>query len=142
MAEIAGVDVIAAKWARVTPTRTADYEAGVRTPRRDWARSTLNALPAFKAGMQEALTKGTWEKGVARAGNAAWQGGAIEKGVPRWGPGVQVAEPKYAAAFAPYVAAIKAVTLPPRYARRDPRNLMRVNAVVDALVKTKMAQMS
>lgn len=142
MADIASVDQIAAKWARVTPTRTADYEAGVRIPRRDWARSTLNALAAFKAGIQEALTKGTWEKGVARAGNAAWQSGAIEKGVPRWGPGVQVAEPKYAKMFAPFVAAIKAVTLPPRYARRDPRNLARVAAVVDALVKAKMAQMT
>lgn len=140
MADIAGVDVIAAKWARVTPTRSADYEAGVRNPRRDWARSTLNATAAFKTGMQEAISKGRWEKGVARAGNAAWQAGAVEKGVPRWGPGVTVAEPKYSAAFAPYVAAIKAVTLPPRFARRDPRNLLRVQAIVDALVKVKMAQ--
>jgi len=142
MAEIAGVDVIADKWARVTPTRTADYEAGVKSPRRDWARATLNAVAAFKAGVQEAISKGTWEKGVARAGNAAWQSGAIEKGVARWGPGVQVAQAKYSTAFAPFVAAIKAVTLPPRYARRDPRNLARVNAIVDALSKAKMAQMT
>lgn len=140
MAEIAGVDVIAAKWARVTPTRTADYEEGVRNPRKDWSRSTLAASAAYKAGLQESLAKGMWDKGVTRAGTPGWQEGAIQKGVPRWGPGVQVAEPKYAAGFAPYRAAIAATTLPPRFARRDPRNLMRVNAIVDALVKVKMAR--
>lgn len=140
MAEIAGVDVIAGKWARVTPTRTADYEEGVRNPRKDWQRTTLAATDAWKAGVQESITKGTWAKGVSRAGAAGWQAGAIEKGVPRWGPGVQVAEPKYAAGFAPYRAAIAAVTLPPRFARRDPRNMARVTAIVDALVKAKMAQ--
>jgi len=142
MAEIAGVDVIAGKWARVTPTRPADYEDGGRNPRKDWSRSTLAATDAWKAGITEAIGKGTWAKGVSRAGTAGWQTGAIEKGLARWGPGVQVAEPKYAAAFAPFVEAIRRVTLPPRFARRDPRNLLRVNAVVDALVKAKMAQTS
>ena len=140
MAEIAGVDVIAAKWARVTPTRTADYEEGVRNPRKDWQRATLAATDAYKAGITASLAKGSFAKGVAKAGQAGWQEGAVSKGVPRWGPGVQVAEPKYAAAFAPFVEAIRRVTLPPRYARRDPRNLMRVNAIVDALVKAKEAQ--
>lgn len=140
MAEIAAVDVIGAKWARVTPTRTADYEEGVRNPRKDWSRSTLAATDAWKAGITDAVAKGTWQKGVSRAGTPGWQEGAVAKGVPRWGPGVQVAEPKYTAAFAPYREAIARVTLPPRYARRDPRNLMRVNVVVDALVKAKLAQ--
>lgn len=142
MAEIAGVDVIAAKWARVTPTRTTDYEDGIRNPRRDWLRSTIAATDAWKAGIQEAIGKGTWGKGVSRAGTTGWQSGAIEKGLARWGPGVQVAQAKYSSAFAPFVAAIKGVTLPPRFARRDPRNLLRVNAIVDALVKAKQAQMT
>lgn len=142
MAEIAGVDVIASKWARVTPTRTQDYEDGIRNPRKDWLRSTIASADAWKAGITEAIGKGTWSKGVSRAGTTGWQSGAIEKGLARWGPGVQVAQAKYSAAFAPYVAAIKGVTLPPRFARRDPRNLMRVNAVVDALIKAKQAQMT
>jgi hypothetical protein len=140
MAEIAGVDVIASKWARVTPTRTADYESGVKNPARDWSRATLAAADAWKAGITESVAKGTWQKGVTSAGSSTWQSGAVDKGVPRWGPGVQVAEPVYAAGFAPYREAIARVTLPPRYARRDPRNLQRVNAVVDALVKTKQAK--
>ncbi|KKL20737.1 hypothetical protein LCGC14_2452450, partial [marine sediment metagenome] len=56
-------------------------------------------------------------------------------------PGVTVAHGDYAAGFAPYQAAIAAVVLPPRYARRDPRNLARVKAVVDALIAKKLSIM-
>lgn len=137
MAAIRGADFIAKKWATVTPQRAADYEAGVRDPRADWARNTAAAADAWKSGIQAAITKGLFAKGVARAGTAAWQEGSIEKGVPRWGAGVQLAEGKYLAGFAPYREAIARVSLPPRYARRDPRNLERVRAIVEAMVKTK-----
>lgn len=137
MAAIRTVDAIASKWATVTPQRSADYEAGVRDPKTDWAQATRAANDAWKAGIAAAVSKDRFAKGVARSGTAAWQSGSVEKGVPRWGPGVQLAEDKYAAGFAPYREAIARVTLPPRFARRDPRNLLRVAAIVDALRKVK-----
>lgn len=140
MAEIMAVDAIAKKWARVTPQRTADYEEGVRNPRKDWARMTGNAQDAWKAGLQQAMTSGSFGKGVARAGTAGWQEGAVAKGIPRWGPGVAIAEERYQTAMGPYVEAIRRVTLPARFARRDPRNLERVKAINDALIKVKLAQ--
>jgi hypothetical protein len=139
MAAIRPVDVIAKKWATVTPQRSADYEAGVRDPRRDWKTETIGASDAWKAGIQAAIAEGSYGKGVSRAGTAGWQEGAIEKGVARWGPGVTIAEDKYQTGFAPYREAISRVTLPPRFARRDPRNMARVTAIVDALVKAKKA---
>jgi len=140
MAEIRAVDWIAKKWATVTPQRSPDYEAGVRDPRRDWQRSTLAGTEAYKSGIQAAIGKGSFEKGVAKAGTGRWQDGAVNKGVARWGPGVALAQSAFERGFAPYQAAIKGVNLPPRYARRDPRNLLRVNAVVAAMVKVKEAQ--
>ena len=140
MAAIRTVDLIASKWATVTPQRSADYEAGVRAPKTDWARATTAAVDAWKAGVTAAIAAGSFAKGVARAGSAAWAEGAITKGVARWGPGVALAQDKYQTAFAPFREAIARVTLPPRFARRDPRNLLRVNAIVDALVKAKAAQ--
>lgn len=137
MAAISDAASIAAKWARVTPLRAPDYEAGVRSPRTDWAQATGAATEAWKSGVQAAIAAGSWSKGVSRAGTAKWQQGALEKGVPRWGQGVAVAEGDYQAAIGPYVDAIKSVTLPPRYARRDPRNMARVQAIVDALVAKK-----
>ncbi len=137
MAEIASVDKIAEKWARVTPQRQADYEAGARDPKKDWASKTAAANDAWKTGVQGAIQANSFAKGVARVGTAKWQEGSIEKGVPRWGQGVQLAQQAYQVGFAPYAEAIRRVTLPPRFARRDPRNLLRVNAIVDALIKVK-----
>jgi len=140
VAAIRTVDVIAAKWATVTPQRTADYEEGVKNPKADWARSTAAAADAWKSGIQAAIAGNLFGKGVARAGTAAWQEGSVTKGVTRWGPGVQLAQDRYQTGFAPFREAIARTTLPPRFARRDPRNLLRVAAIVDALVKAKAAQ--
>ena len=141
MAQIRSIDVIAKKFATVTPGRSEDYRQGVENPRKDWATSTANAESAYQAGVQAAITKKSFGKGVKAAGTAAWQEGAITKGVDRWGPGVSLAQEKYARNFAPYRDAIERVNLPPRYARRDPRNLERVKAVVQALVNAKESRL-
>lgn len=140
MAAIAGLGDVAAKWARVTPQRSEDYRMGVTSPRKDWGRSTLAAADAWKSGIQAAIAAGSFSKGVTAAGTGGWQSGAVTKGVERWGPGVAIAEDKYQAGFAPYHRAIEQVQLPPRYARRDPRNLERVKAIVDALKRVKEGQ--
>lgn len=139
MADIRPIDQIARKWATVTPQRTADFEFGIRNPRADWQSKTAAASDAWKVGVTNAANNDLFKKGVNRAGTAAWQEGAISKGIPRWGPGVALAEDKYASGFAPFREAISRVTLPPRFARRDPRNLDRVKAIVDALIKAKVA---
>jgi hypothetical protein len=139
MAAIRPVDQIAKKWSTVTPLRTPDYEAGVRAPRTDWARETIAAVPAWEAGIQQAVVAKSFGKGVTKAGTGKWQANSLSKGTSRWGPGVQIAEDLYARGFAPYREAIARLTLPARFARRDPRNLARVAAVVDAMVKAKAA---
>jgi hypothetical protein len=120
--------------------RAAEYEAGVKSPRRAWQQATLAAEDAWKSGIQEAITQRSFSKGVQKTGDSGWQEGAVTKGVPRWGPGVALAEGKYEEAVAPYFAAIARTTLPPRYARRDPRNLARVKSIVDALVAVKVGR--
>jgi hypothetical protein len=140
MADIRTVDRIAQKWATVTPQRVADYEAGVRDPKTDWARATGAAADAWKGGVTAAMQKGSFAKGVAKAGTSTWQQGSIDKGVSRWGPGVALGQDKYQTGFAPYREAIARTVLPPRFPRRDPRNLDRVKAIVDALVRAKEAQ--
>jgi len=137
MAFIRSVDLIASKWAEVTPMRAADYAAGVAAPRRSWAAATKAAEPSYEAGVTKSIAKKMFGKGVAKAGDEKWSRKAQTRGVANWGPGVSEAKGDYAAGFAPYHAAIAACVLPPRYARRDPRNLARVKAIVDALVAKK-----
>lgn len=141
MAFIRSVDSIAAKWAEVTPMRSADYAAGIANPRRSWAAATKAAEAAYEAGVTKSIGLKSFGKGVGKAGDEKWSRKASVNGVRNWGPGVAEAKGDYAAGFAPYQAAIAAVVLPPRYARRDPRNLARVKAVVDALVAKKLSLM-
>lgn len=141
MAFIRSIEVVAKKWASVTPGRTEDYRFGVTNPRRPWATAAAAAEPAYEAGVTQAIAKKRFGKGVKQAGDEKWSRGAVEKGTMRWGPGVALAEPDYRSGFAPYRDAIERCTLPPRYARRDPRNLERVKAIVNALVAAKEARM-
>ena len=141
MAFIRSIEQIAKKFATVTPGRSEDYRIGVENPRRDWATATANAESAYQEGVQKAIVQKRFGKGVKAAGTAAWQNGAITKGVSRWGPGVQLAQDKYARNFAPYRDVIERTQLPPRFARRDPRNLDRVKAMVGALSAAKEARL-
>lgn len=137
MAFIRSIEQISKKFASVTPGRTEDYRFGVENPRRSWSGAAAAAEPAYESGVTQAIAKKRYGKGVKKAGDDTWQRGAVEKGTARWGPGVVMAQDKYARNFAPFRDAIERVTLPPRYARRDPRNLERVKAIVNALSAAK-----
>jgi len=141
MPAIRRTDEIASKWAEVTPARAPQYEKGVRDPKKNWEENTIKANDAYKTGIQAAVQQDRFVKGVSKAGQAKWTKGAVEKGVARFGPGVQVAEADYLKGFAPYRDAIEKTELPPRFARRDPRNIDRVRAMVLALIAEKRRQL-
>jgi len=128
---------IASKWARVTPQRSADYEAGVKDPIRDWATNTGAANESYKAGVQAAISKDLFKKGVAKAGTEKWKRRATEVGPARFSQGVQVAQPDYEKGFAPFREVIEKTTLPPRFAKGDPRNIDRVRVMATALADAK-----
>lgn len=132
---------IGRKFTEVTPQRSGEYETGVKNPRRDWAQATAAAEESYKAGVAQAAAAGRFGKGVRKAGTAKQQRGALDKGVSRFGPGVAVSGPAFQEGFGPYHQVISSTTLPPRFARRDPRNLARVSAVATALGKAKEAQL-
>ncbi len=130
---------IAEKWARVTPQRSGDYEAGVRDPIRDWATNTAAADAAYKAGVTDAVAKGRFLSGVKKAGTEKWKRKATEVGPARFAQGVQVAQPDYEKGFAPFRDVIEKTTLPPRFAKGDPRNVDRVRVIAAALAAAKRA---
>lgn len=138
MAEIKSMASIKEKWARVTPQRTQDYQIGVQNPKRDWAEEAAAAKGNWKAGIDAAAAKNMFEKGVLKVGSSKWKKGALEKGPGRFAEGVMIAAPDYEKGFAPYREAIDRADIGPRFPRRDPRNLNRVKAIVDALVAEKM----
>ena len=137
MAAIKALADIARKFVNVTPQRSAEYEAGVKSPKVDWEQATGAAEDNYQAGVTKAIASKSFGKGVKKAGTLKYQKGVAEKGVARWGPGVALAEDAFATGFAPFRDVIERITLPPRFARRDPRNLNRVAAIAKALGEAK-----
>lgn len=138
MAEIKSLASIRDKYARVTPQRQEDYAAGVLAPRRDWADAASGGNAAWKAGLQSAITRDAFVKGVRKTGTAHWQSKAATLGAERWGPGVLAGVDAYEAGFGPYRETIEATKLPARYPTGDPRNYERVKAIGEALRKKKV----
>lgn len=138
MAEIKPLSSIRDKWTRVTPGRTEDYKLGIQNPKRDWEEETKAGKDNWKAGVDAAAAKDLFAKGVTKAGTAKWRDHALKKGPGRFAEGVYIAGPDYETGFKPFHDAISRVDLGPRFPKRDPRNLNRVKAVVDALIEEKL----
>ena len=138
MAEIKTLASIRDKYARVTPGRTEDYANGIAGPSKDWADVTGKANEAYKQGVQDAITRNAFQKGVVKAGTGKWQVRAASVGVERWGPGVRAGVEAYEKGFAPFQEVIARTTLPVRYPSGDPRNYARVQAIGEALRKARV----
>ena len=137
MAEVKSIARIKEKWTRVTPQRSEDYKIGIQSPRRDWEKSAVAAKESHKAAMVTAGAQDAFAKGVARAGSGKWQARALQKGPGRFAEGVMVGGDDYEKGFAPFRDEIEKTALPPRFPKRDPRNIQRVSALTVALAKKK-----
>ena len=137
MAEVKSLSRIKEKWTRVTPQRSEDYKLGVASPRRDWEKSAVAAKESHKAAMTTAATQDSFAKGITKAGSGKWQTKALQKGPGRFAEGVMVGGDDYEKGFAPFRDEIEKTALPPRFPKRDPRNIARVSALNVALAKKK-----
>jgi len=137
MAEVKSISAIKEKWTRVTPQRTEDFKIGVQNPRRDWSKTSVAAKETHKAAMVAAAANDAYAKGVAKAGTDKWQSKAIQKGPGRFAEGVMIGGDDYEKGFAPYRDEIERTVLPPRFPKRDPRNIQRVATLAAALAKKK-----
>ena len=138
MPAIRSLAAIGKKWNDRASSAGPQYAEGIATPKKDWANEAARAQPNWEAGVQQAAQAKSFSKGVTAAGTPKWQQKATVKGVQRFGPGVQVAQPDYQAGFEKYRQVIEATALPPRLAKGDPRNLQRVGAMSQALRKAKV----
>ena len=138
MAEVRSSDLSADRWVTKSGQATAEYEEGVRNPRRSWADGAAAAEDTYKAGVAAAAARGAYGKGVREAGDDEWQRGALEKGTIAFGPGVARSREKYERNVAPYLDEIRRTTLPARRPAGDPANLQRVAAIANALHRKKV----
>lgn len=136
--QIKDAATIAGKYATRGAAAGQDYANGVNNPRQPWAASTAAQSGAWGAGVQSAITNGSFVKGVNNAGDAKWQRKAAGVGAQRYPAGVTAAKTDYQNGVAPYLAVLQALQLPARGAKGDPSNINRVTAVNNALRQKKL----
>jgi len=140
MIKIKPIDQITSRWVQGVRGATAAYQFGVSNPQRDWADATIAGANAWFQGIQAAHSGGRFSGGVRAAGSVKWKNRTLTKGVQMWPIAVAAAEGDYRVGFAPFREAISSGTLPPRYAKRDPRNMERVAAIVRIMIQTADAR--
>lgn len=128
----------ARKWATRSAAAGGDYDSGVRNPRRSQSAAAIASEPNYEAGINEAIGRKAYSKGLQKSGDAKWMKGATEKGRARFQQGVSVSETEYQAGFEPFASALRSVTLQPRGPKGQ--NYGRVQQVGDALRQAKLSR--
>lgn len=129
----------AAKWAGRAAIAGDDYIEGIEEPKRDWEQATKAGEDNYKVGVQAAIGRGAFGKGVTKAGTAKWHDRALLVGADRYPAGVQASVSEYETAMVPVLATIERTDIGPRYPKGDPRNYARVQKIGQALRKMKEA---
>lgn len=138
MANIKDMARITEKWQRASASAQPEYEAGIKNPKADWMTQTVAAEKNYNAGVQAAIGRGAFGKGVRSAGSGGWQAGALSKGLARWAQGISLSLDKYVKGFEPYRQVIASTTLPARGPKGDPANINRVAVIAKALHDAKV----
>lgn len=131
---------IAKKFIRVTPDRVEDYEEGVKNPRKDWQKNSIDSESNYQAALKESFTRNARVKGIQRVGTAGQMAATIEKGLARWPEGVRIAEEAMRSGMEFVVRAIESVKERPKYPKGDPRNLEIVKDITQAVHKARISQ--
>lgn len=121
----------AQKWSSVSATRSGDYTKGVEGGGQAWQEGVNMAESTWAEGVQGAIGRGGYSKGVSGKASKYVQR-ASTLGSQRWTTGIQASGDAYQRGVAPIFNAIGNVTLPPRGARGNPSNILRVQAVNEA----------
>lgn len=130
---------IVAKWTTVTPQRATFYSGGVaRTPVEKFQGAAAAAAGSWRDGIQAAIADNRFASRVSVSGTK-WKTRVADVGGNRFSEGVSKGGPAFSSGFAPYLSVLQGITLDPRGARGDPRNIARVAAIAVALHNARRA---
>ena len=136
--EMKDTATIARKYAQRAQAAGGEYKAGVTGRGAKWSNATAAAADSYAQGVQAAIGRQAFQKGVSAAGPAKWEDKASNIGATRYPQGVAGAEPAFAQGFDKYATVLKGVSLPPRAPKGSPQNIQRVAAVAEALHRAKI----
>ena len=131
---------VARKYAQRAGAAGADFTAGVKATTKDWAANTASQEESYNQGVQAAIGRKAFSKGVVAAGSEKWRARTVEIGSTRYPQGVAAAEAPYAQGVGPYLDSLKGFDPGPRGPAGAPQNQSRAAAVADRLHRKKTGQ--
>jgi len=130
----------AAKFVERAGAASGDYVSGAQGTSKDQSTAGIAAAPNYAAGVQAAITRGAYAKGLQKSGKAGWLKGIVEKGANRFAEGVSAGAGKYATNSAVYDSARGAANSMPRGPKGSEANFARAKAVGQALRAVKVGK--
>jgi len=127
----------AAKFVERAGAASGDYVEGARSTSKDQAAAAIAAAPNYAAGVQAAISRGAYAKGLQASGKAGWLKGVTEKGANRFAEGVASGASKYATNSGKYDTARGAANSLPRGPKGSEANFARAKTVGMALRAAK-----
>lgn len=132
-AKVKPVGEAAAKFVARASAAGNDYKLGVAGAGQTWSDHTMASSDTYNAGVQAAIGRGAFQKGVQHAGPAKYQTNASTKGVNHYPEGIRGGQTPYQTNAAPYFDVLSSLAYPPRRPRGDPANQQRSIIVQQAL---------
>lgn len=114
-----------------------DYKRGVSNAGQRWLDGAAASTEAWRAGTQEAISQGRFERGVRAAGSTKYQERASTLGPERFATGVVAGAPDWGKNFAPFQQALAAHTPAPRGMRGSDQNANRSLEVQRLMRRTR-----
>lgn len=127
----------ATKFVERAGAASQDYVSGAESTSKDQAAAAIAAAPNYAAGVQAAIGRGAYQKGLQASGKAGWVNGIRTKGQNRFAEGVSAGAVKYATNSGKYDSARSAAESMPRGPKGSEANYARAKAVGIALRKMK-----
>ena len=129
------VGELALKFKQRAGAAASDYKIGVEGAGPDWETNAAASEPNYVAGVNAAIGRNAFGKGIRSAGAAHYVKRAAGDGVLRYPTGIASGTDRWAANTQPYLQALSAMTLPPKGPKRSPQNQQRANFVAAELGK-------
>ncbi len=132
--------MVGEKWAGRAANAQPDFVSGVESTTKDQAVNAIAAKGLYAQAIQESISRGAYEKGLARSGKAKWRQRTVSLGAQRYSGGVSESVDEYVKNSAPYDGARGAAASLPRGLKGSETNLARVKAVVTAQRAVKIGK--
>lgn len=139
MIKTKSIERTVAKYQQRVAVAGPEYKAGIMNPKRAWDEGAIDAAGTWGSAIQEAVSRGAFEKGVRDAGNSKWQTMSDKKGTARFSQGVDAGLPYYRQGMQQNLSIIEGTTLGVRGPKGSAQNYERSKTVGESLRAAKIA---